>query len=270
MGLTIHYKFKFEGSREDALKKLESLRQAAMDLPFESVDPKVLRFTGKATDYTKDPKDSEHRWLKIQASESLYLDARGRHSDRNDPNSIRMSCGVPPTDILGFSTWPGEGCESCEVMLCRYPTTIMTSFGRRRTNLGKGWSGRGFCKTQYASNPKLGGVPHFLRCHLSVIALLDTAGKLGILDSVSDEGDFYARRDVKALGEEVGGWNSMLAGLVGTLDDALTGDGMSSTSEITKFPNFEHLEAAAQDTPEVARLRELITRVTSEHGRVAV
>src|SRR5262249_2710819 len=41
-----------------------------------------------------------------------------------------------------------------------------------RTKLA-GWQWRSFCKTQYASDPQVGGIPNFLRCHISVVTLLD-------------------------------------------------------------------------------------------------
>ena len=42
-----------------------------------------------------------------------------------------------------------------------------------KTGLSTGWHYSTFCKTQYASNPDCGGIPNFIRCHLSVIHLLD-------------------------------------------------------------------------------------------------
>jgi hypothetical protein len=63
--------------------------------------------------------------------------------------------------------------------------------------LANRWSWRSFCKTQYASNPQLGGVQGFLRCHLSVIRLLDAAQELGILGEVNDEGGYWERRDAR-------------------------------------------------------------------------
>ena len=47
-------------------------------------------------------------------------------------------------------------------------------------------------------------------------------------------------RDLKALVQEIGEWNTLIAGWAGRLKDSF-GDGV--VSEISKFPNFEHLEA---------------------------
>ncbi len=74
--------------------------------------------------------------------------------------------------------------------------------------------------------------------------MLDQAKKLGIVVEVHDESGFWEERDVKELIETVGEWNAMIAGFVGQMND-LFGDG--TESEITKFPNFEHLEAKGRE-----------------------
>ena len=133
--------------------------------------------------------------------------------------------------------------------LCRYPAYIEVTDPdsrhlekRLRTGLS-GWSWQSFCKTQYASNRECGGLENFLRFHLAVIKILDHAKSLGILEEVSDEGDFWQDRDVRALARQVGHWNEMVAAFAGELKDLL---GDQVDAEITKFPNFEHLEAAGR------------------------
>ena len=112
---------------------------------------------------------------------------------------------------------------------------------KRRVRTGlTGWCWSSFCKTQYASNPACGGVQNFLRCHLNVIALLDFAKSLGMVEGVKDEGSYWETRDVEALAREVGSWNEMIAAFAGQFKDAL---GAGVVSEIANFPNFEHLEA---------------------------
>jgi hypothetical protein len=108
-----------------------------------------------------------------------------------------------------------------------------------RTGL-TGWRWSSFCKTQYASNPECGGVQNFLRCHLTIVKLLDCAQSLGLVQDVCDEGDYWTKRDVQALAREVGEWNTMIAAFAGQMLDQL-GDQVASA--ITAFPNFEHLEA---------------------------
>ena len=183
---------------------------------------------GDQADIAKLPKEDPNRWLMIQAGR--YVEKAERHYRVN------------PTQVIAFSTDPGEGSEPANFGLAVYPKTIEVEGKKVRTGLSN-WSWSSFCKTQYASNPECGGVENFLRCHLAIVKLLDHAAALGILKEVSDEGDFWQNRDVKALAAEVGDWNTMIAGWAGRLKDAF---GEAVEAEITKFPNFEHLEAEGQ------------------------
>jgi len=136
-----------------------------------------------------------------------------------------------------------------EVFLATYPKTIQINDEQKgkakriRTNLAA-WAGGGFCKTQYASRPDCGGVPNFLRSHLSVCRMLDYAKELGILKSVSDEGDFFDNRDIPALVNTIADWNAFIATGVGAFDELI---GSKAVAPIKEFPNFEHLEAQGQD-----------------------
>jgi len=229
MGLTIHYQLKSAARYQDDVRRLvEQLRQRALDLPFQHVG-EILDLSGDACDYERRGSDDPHRWLLIQANQPIQHDDYVYH--------------VAPKRLFAFATSPGEGSEPANFGLCRYPSMVMARHGKKfRTGLPSGWSWQSFCKTQYASNPDTGGIEQFLRCHLSVIRLLDHARDLNILGSVSDEGGYWVKRDVKALVEEVSEWNAMIAGFVGGMKDWL-GGGKDVESEITKFPDFEHLEA---------------------------
>lgn len=108
----------------------------------------------------------------------------------------------------------------------------------------KGWTWSSFCKTQYASNPNCGGVENFVRCHLLIIKVLDFIKRTGLASvDVSDEGGFWEQRDIKALVQEVGSWNEFIAAFTSELRNAVNGDSQTIEAVITKFPNFEHLEA---------------------------
>jgi len=85
-------------------------------------------------------------------------------------------------------------------------------------------------------------VEHFLRCHLSVVRLLDRARELDLLAEVSDEGGYWQDRDVRKLAEQVGEWNAMIAAVAGGIKDALD-DPSQVQAPIAGYPNFEHLEA---------------------------
>jgi hypothetical protein len=227
MGLTIRYRLQSnERSPKVTRHLIEQLRQKALDLPFKEVS-EIIELDGDAADFNKVEDDDPNRWLLIQSCNSV-IDGDRHYS-------------VTPTRLIAFSAWPGDGCEEMNVGLAQYPKTIPVNGKRLRTGV-PAWSWSSFCKTQYASNPKMGGVENFLRCHLAVIKLLDSAAELGLLKVVSDESDYWENRDLKALVTEVGDWNSLIAGGVGQLKD-LFGDGC--VAEIGKFPNFEHLEADA-------------------------
>ena len=237
MGLTIHYHMQANTrSPKKARQLLEQLRQKALDLPFKTVS-EVIDLSGEHADFENVAQDDPHRWLLIQAEKSV-------------PQG-NVHYVVKPKRVIAFSTWPGEGSEPANFGLSLFPRAIEVEdrdrwpdqTKRLRTNLG-GWTWGSFCKTQYASNPECGGIEHFLRCHLAVVALLDHAAAIGILKEVSDEGGYWEKRDVKALAQEVGEWNNLIAGWAGRLKDAF---GKAVESEITKFPDFEHLEAKGRD-----------------------
>ena len=229
MGLTIHYSLR-STCRSDAAARhhVERLRDRAMDLPFQQVGG-LIDLSGEDCDFERLDPEHPHRWLLVQANEHVTHGERGY--------------SVPPKRLIAFETSPGEGCEPANFGLCRYPSTVVGRDGRSiRTGL-TGWRWRSFCKTQYASNPAEGGLPNFLRCHLSIVRLLDHARELGLLGDVSDEGGYWEKRDVAALAREVSNWNEMVAGFVGRVNDWIGAEGQASESPITAFPDFEHLEA---------------------------
>jgi len=299
MGLTIHYGIRSRTTSDKKAHSLvESMRQLAMDLPFEKVSD-LLLLEGKQCDIDdcRDKPDNDLSWLVIQASQSIKC-----------PWNPNVSRSVSPTHIVAFEAYPGPGSESANVGLCKYPKEIEWDYrpiddrkfqeGRRfswrkwrrwlqqhghdqflppeekqfietrkvKTRLG-GWRWGSFCKTQYASDPRCGGVANFLRCHISVVTLLDRIAKLPTIKvEFDDEGKYgpsnysddyqeaykagreptytwhEGQYDVQALAEEVGDWNEMIAAFVGGMSDAAKASGMESVSPIQGFPNFEHLE----------------------------
>jgi hypothetical protein len=255
MGLTIHYQLKAKGTEASARKLVAALHQAAHDLPFKSLG-EIVDVSGNDCDYDKRRKDDPLRWLLIQAQGSVSLS----HLPGESEYSSRR---VSPTRMIAFTAWPGEGCEESNFGLCQYPAEIVDPrHGKLNTKL-TGWRFNSFCKTQYASDPNCGGVQNFLRCHLTVIALLDQAKQLGCLAEVSDEGGFWEKRSVEQLVKEIGSWNEMIAAFGGKLKDVL-GGGLEMP--ISEYPNFESLELAGQKQlpPEMERLVQLIKQVSSK------
>jgi hypothetical protein len=125
-------------------------------------------------------------------------------------------------------------------------------WGGEHTIPGQTGTWGSFCKTQYANE---NGTSNFLRAHLSVCAILEKAGQLGFKVDVSDEGDFWTKRDVKALVETVGEWDAMIAGMFGVLKDAAP-EGMVD-SAIAGRPDFEQLELKAQS----GKIGELLDKI---------
>ena len=108
------------------------------------------------------------------------------------PGRSELSDTVELLPLEGFvlAVMPGKDCEPLWLGLCRHPLTMLAA-GRRRTGLG-GWRWKGFCKIQFAS---LHAWPHFRRCHLAVLGLLDPARRLGWRVKVSDKGNHWPDRN---------------------------------------------------------------------------
>jgi hypothetical protein len=183
--------------------------------------------------------------LLIQAGTHIALPVSLSEKSRG----VRRELDVLPLHMIAFETEPGDGCEEANFGLCQYPSEVsQPEFGKRQTKL-QGWLWHSFCKTHYASDPRCGGLPNFLRCHLGVVALLDEAHKLGVLGAVSDEGEFWATRNLARLTKEIGEQSAMLAGFLGVLKDAMghaPGGAGAVEAPIAAYPNFEHVEAEGE------------------------
>jgi hypothetical protein len=207
MGLTIHYTLNVSArTPRQASRLVNQLRQAASDLPFDEVGPLI--------DFTASPgQEDDYPAGLFHATPFVSRGDRWKQ--------------LQPKQLFAFRIHPAAGCETAEFGLGRYPRC-------------PGWSWQAFCKTQYASAPHHGGPQNFLRCHCGLITLLDRAAALGFSVTVQDEGNYFSDRDIPALLREIGQWNEMIAGLGGSLKDAL-GEGVASP--IFNYSNFEHLEA---------------------------
>ena len=218
MGLTIHYSLATKTPSSNTARQLvEQLRQRALDLPFAEVGD-VVEFSGDDCNFERHDAGDPNGWLLIQ---SRVLVERGHD----------CFC-VPPSRVIAFTAWPGEGCEPANFGLNLYPRSINVGRDWRSIRTGlQGWSWHSFCKTQYASCPEYGGVEHFLKCHLAVIKMLDHAAKLSMLESVDDEGEYWEQRDLSALAGEVGDCNSLIGAWADRLKAAF---GENIAAEIRK------------------------------------
>jgi hypothetical protein len=205
MGLTIHYNLKFKGTTTEAKKILEQLRQRAMDLPFHAVGSLIDRKDG---DCNYDGAYEESlKWFLIQGEGMVTVG--------------NLTYCVPAKRLMGFTILVGAGCEPMNVGFGQYPSFIVPDEKRIKTGYTSGvWYWGSFCKTQFASKEECGGIPNFLKCHLTVCKLLRYAKSLGVLEEVNDESDYWTSGDRLALANTVGKWNRGLAELLTAIKKA--------------------------------------------------
>ncbi|HQU45011.1 MAG TPA: hypothetical protein PK867_19500, partial [Pirellulales bacterium] len=184
MGLTIHYSLQLDGGDEAHARRLvEQLRQKALDAPFKEVG-EIIEAGEDAANFEKLDRHDPNLWLMLQAC---------RFVQRED-HYLRLI----PDQVIAFRTLPADGSEEANFGLAIYPKTMEVDGNEVPTGSGE-WCWSSFCKTQYASNPRVGGVENFVRAHLAVVAVLDAAAELGLLRDVGDEGGYWEKRDAQAL-----------------------------------------------------------------------
>ncbi len=222
MGLTIHYQFSLKNATiAEAREKIIALRNIALKLPFAIIDELVEL---KEDDFRNENADDPYGFLKIIASKITEVD--------DDTYSSENA-----TYIISFDTVPGQGSEVAIFGLATYSEVKDIN----------DWSWSSFCKTQYASNPEYGDLENFLKCHLTIVKLLDAACKLGINCEITDEGGYWENRDVEELVTVLRKYNRLVAGFTGEMRDNLASAGLSSQSPIFDYPNFEYLEAEGKN-----------------------
>ena len=264
MGLTIHYDLRSRTRTDDRARRLvEQMRQLALDLPVAEVSD-ITMLEGEQCDVEaqRGKVDEALLWLLIQSNQSVKCPWNPDISRRSDP--IRL---------IAFQVFPGPGSEPANIGLCQYPREI-------------DWQWSSFSKTQYSSDPRCGGVANFLRCHISLVTLLDRIAKLPTMKvQVNDEGEYGpsyytddpsvpephycwhdGKYDPKALAEEVGEWNGMMAAFTGAMDDMLEASGskVEGLSPIRGFPNFEHLEFKGSQQPYVQPFLQAMARLAEQ------
>ncbi len=271
MGLTIHFDFLAPPGTDSAAAKryVQQLHRFCLDRPFADVGAQLAHLVGEQDcDFEHSDRQTDpYRWMKIQARRQLVRRETLRHPDADDlrfghrvGHRETIYYEVKPAEIIGFNAFPGAGCEPLEIGLGRYPDTI-TIWDRRhssrarprvlKTRLGGRWTWGAFCKTQYASEHS---VPHFLRCHVLVIAVLDRAKELGILHRVSDEGDYWRKRRLDVLARQVGRYNAFIGAFAQVLKASVP-PGQTVESEIENHPDYAELtlDRLSADFPELAR-----------------
>ena len=139
----------------------------------------------------------------------------------------------------------GEGCQLLALSLCKYPRQWRCQHGRLsirwyETKITREWQFSWFCKTQFAGKH---GPAHFIRCHKSVISLLDFCRKAGLDVTVNDEAGYWLKRDEAELLQVLRRNEALLAAFGGLLKDiAASQPDRTIQSPIFDYANFEHLE----------------------------
>lgn len=199
MGLTIHYTLKMYGQNpQDARYAVDSLHEKASRLWLKDVG-RIVELEGKQCRPEHFSPDNPSYWLARRSGRINY----------EQPEALFEY----PDYLIAFDAHPAEGSESAIFGLGRYESDQIADSQLQN------WSFGSFCKTQYASDPRYGGVENFVKAHLGVITVLDYAHELGILERVDDEGAYWTNRNVRQLAEDIGGWNEMIADMVESLKE---------------------------------------------------
>jgi hypothetical protein len=147
-----------------------------------------------------------------------------------------------PLEGVGFVVFPGQRCESASFGLARYPRFIddEETGESQATGFGNEFYWHWGCKTQYAFRL---GREHFLRCHLTLIELLDRANEMGIVARVTDAGGYWESRSIEDLLRIRQEHDEMVAAVVGPIADALANVDGQIIAPVMEDPRFEYLEA---------------------------
>jgi hypothetical protein len=244
MGLTIHYEMRAPADvgESDAAALVVKLRELALELPFDAVS-EIVRLTEPAIaemprlrGFAFERLEDVAHLTAVFTREELYARLIGVERFRHEGNDV-YECITVPLDVstvaCGFAIAVGPGCEPA-------------ALGALQVSLPHGaaspWEWHCFCKTQYAS---VHGDDNMLRCHRSLVALLDSARALGFELQVTDETGYWESRDPTLLMTSVNRMNQLMAQFAGTFTDAVRDAGLDSRGiegEIFRHPDFERLE----------------------------
>lgn len=256
MGLHLNYELGLPStvSEHEAADLVRRLREHALELPFDHVTD--LRRLTELELVERPPLlaplafriDDIAHFNGVSAREELYARVmeipENEIYERKGIDIIYHPVDIPRDMIsvaYAFSIAVGRGSEPASLGVLQ-----IRPHGKQPSQ----WWWQCFCKTQYAS---VHGDENLLRCHRSLVAVLDAADKLGFQVSVRDETGYWESRDADQLLGAVTHMNQLIAGFAGTVTDAVRDMGVDSrgiTAEIFKHPDFERLEMAKPNEPD--------------------
>lgn len=219
MGLTLSYSLLLESAcREEVREKIGALRRLAADLPFKELG-ELVELEGDAC-RLQDDDPNERVKFGAMTLEDYGEIHKGEYA------------AVPSClQLIGFRVFAGDGCSSCTFGLANHAANPTR------------WAWYDFCKTQYASNPDYGGLENFLRCHLALVRIIESAQELGLLEKANDPSDYFQNHDLEALVKCLQDYNLFTAATIGSVKDLLEPLGYTAQAPILERPDFERLEA---------------------------
>lgn len=235
MGLHICYELRLPGATTDdtAVRLLEGLRAYVLTLDVASTSP-VSRLTGGDLSVHHD------RWERWSVPWLLHVVSRGMREERDgaagamdDPDRLA---------VAGFLMHPGRGSEAAAFGLVR-PCPVPPAANADLTDEWQNWFWHYCCKTQYASAVS---DEHLLRCHGSVVRVLEEAQRIGFGVTVRDETHYWETRSTERLLLEVRNMNRIVARIAGAFHDAASPDHRAEGA-IFEHPDFERLETEPLD-----------------------
>jgi hypothetical protein len=256
MGLTIYYDLKAKTDAGGARRLVKRLHRFAAKLPFDDCS-EIFEY---------DPPGGRHAFTKGPDPDRK---PGAWYFERRRADGLTELVTAPALHVLCFHA-NTRGAETATFGLASHPPVVVhhedvitpESKGRgesRRIGAGpavevptrlRGWyAWHDGCKTQYAANPRHGGVENFLRAHLSIFRVLDEARRLGMKVAIRDDAKYQRHRDPRKLLAELARWDELVASIVGPLTDALAAAAPGGTvvAPIKDRPDFEHLEARGAD-----------------------
>jgi hypothetical protein len=231
MGLTVHWSWNTDFSRERVREVVRKLFEFASSLGFEHC------FEPVEIDWSKEPADDDEKFLR---SHSHWTACHQYETDGIPEGTGELI--EPAWSICFFAADPGT--EPAFFGFGEYPA-IWRWRGQELPTGAKGLSWMDFCKTQYASMPQDGGEDNFIAAHLRIVKVLDEAVRLGVPVDVTDEGEYWDTRDEERLLAKLRQYNGSIAGFAGHLKDRLGNDAVEAP--IRDHPEFERLEAKGNE-----------------------
>lgn len=259
MGLSIYYRMKAKVDAEGARGLVGRLHAFVRTLPFDDVSP-IFEYDPPDGRYIFERGDSENGWK-----------PGGHYLNRKRADGLSEMVEVPALHVVYFAA-NLRGSETASFGLASHPPVVVhhedviihppEGGDERRVGAGpavefptrlRGWySWSECCKTQYAANPKFGGVENFIRAHLSVFRVIDECKRMGLTTYIRDDAKYWRHRDQRKLLAELQRWDELIAGFAGRLSDKFGSVPGAIVAPIKDRPDYEHLEAKGEGRIEEA------------------